>query len=183
MPPLVLKSFDDLKDFVGREIGITDWFEITQDRILKFAEATKDRQWIHIDSDRAQQKSPYGTTIAHGFLTLSLLSHLSEQALQIQNGIGMVVNYWSSHSADAARAAKTDAALTVIMQQAADMKGSQSRIEGSVQAVTNVAITLQAKVEAQAREISDMKEDIKTHNVFVVKITNDIAKLQAKLEK
>ncbi len=97
--------------------------------------------------------------------------------------IGMVVNYWSSHSADAARAAKTDAALTVIMQQAADMKGSQSRIEGSVQAVTNVAITLQAKVEAQAREISDMKEDIKTHNVFVVKITNDIAKLQAKMEK
>jgi acyl dehydratase len=76
MAPLVLKSFDDLKDFVGREINI-DWFEITQDRILKFAEATEDRQWIHLDPARAKRESPYGATIAHGFLTLSLLSHLS----------------------------------------------------------------------------------------------------------
>src|SRR5713226_4238295 len=93
MPPLVLKSFDDLKDFVGREINVTDWFEITQDRILKFAEATEDRQWIHLDPARAKRESPYGATIAHGFLTLSLLSHLSQQALQIQNGVGMIVNY------------------------------------------------------------------------------------------
>ena len=93
MPPLVLKNLDALKDFVGREIAITDWFEITQERIRQFAEATEDRQWIHLDPDRAQRESPYGTTIAHGFLTLSLLSHLSEQALQIQNGVGMIVNY------------------------------------------------------------------------------------------
>ena len=64
MPPLVLKNFDDLKDFVGREIGVTDWFEIAQDRILKFAEATEDRQWIHLDPARAQRESPYGTTIS-----------------------------------------------------------------------------------------------------------------------
>jgi acyl dehydratase len=93
MPPLVLKSFDELKDFVGREIGVTDWFEITQDRILKFAEATEDRQWIHLDPARAKRDSPYGATIAHGFLTLSLLSHLSEQALYIPGGVGMIVNY------------------------------------------------------------------------------------------
>jgi acyl dehydratase len=93
MPPLVLKNFDDLKNFVGREIGVTDWFEITQDRILKFAQATEDRQWIHLDPARAKRESPYGTTIAHGFLTLSLLSHLSEQVLQLQNGTGMIVNY------------------------------------------------------------------------------------------
>jgi len=93
MPPLGLKSFDDLKDFVGCEINVTDWFEITQDRILKFAEATEDRQWIHLDPARAKRESPYGTTIAHGFLTLSLLSDLSQQALQIQNGVGMIVNY------------------------------------------------------------------------------------------
>jgi acyl dehydratase len=93
MPPRVLKSFDDLKDFVGREINVTDWFEITQDRILKFAEATEDRQWIHLDPARAKRESPYGATIAHGFLTLSLLSDLSQQALQIQNGVGMIVNY------------------------------------------------------------------------------------------
>jgi acyl dehydratase len=93
MPPLVIESLAALNDFVGREICVTDWFEITQGRILRFAEATEDRQWIHLDPLRAQRESSYGTTIAHGFLTLSLLSHLSEQALQIQNGVGMIVNY------------------------------------------------------------------------------------------
>ena len=95
MAPLVLKSFDDLKDFVGREINI-DWFEITQDRILKFAEATEDRQWIHIDRERAQKESPYSTTIAHGFLTLSLLSYFMKQAVQITGGVGMAINYGSN---------------------------------------------------------------------------------------
>ena len=76
MPPLIVENLDALKEFVGREIAVTDWLTVTQDRIQQFAEATEDRQWIHLDSDRAQRESPYGTTIAHGFLTLSLLSHL-----------------------------------------------------------------------------------------------------------
>jgi acyl dehydratase len=93
MPTLVVENLDALRDFVGREIGVTDWFEITQDRIRQFAEATEDRQWIHLDPDRAQRESPFAATIAHGFLTLSLLSHLSKQALLIQSGVGMTVNY------------------------------------------------------------------------------------------
>jgi acyl dehydratase len=93
MPPLVVKNLDSLKDLVGREIAITDWLPVTQDRIQQFAEATEDRQWIHLDRNRAQRDSPYGTTIAHGFLTLSLLSHLSKQALQIQDGVRLAVNY------------------------------------------------------------------------------------------
>lgn len=93
MPPLEIENLDALKDFVGREINVTGWFEITQDRILKFADATEDRQWIHLDPARVKRESPYGATIAHGFLTLSLLSHLLEQALQIQSSVGMIVNY------------------------------------------------------------------------------------------
>src|ERR1700680_1504175 len=93
MPTLVIENLDALRDFVGREIGVTDWFEITQDRICQFAEATEDRQWIHLDPDRAQRESPFGATIAHWVLTLSLLSHLSKQALLIQSGVGMAVNY------------------------------------------------------------------------------------------
>ncbi len=93
MPPLVADNLDSLKGFVGREIATTDWFTVTQDRIQQFAEATEDRQWIHLDQARAQRESPYGATIAHGFLTLSLLSHLSKQALQIRNGVRMSVNY------------------------------------------------------------------------------------------
>ncbi len=93
MPPVTFKNLDALNDFVGREIATTDWFEITQERIRQFAEATEDRQWIHLDPDRAQRESPFAATIAHGFLTLSLLSHLSQQAFQIQDGVGMIVNY------------------------------------------------------------------------------------------
>jgi acyl dehydratase len=93
MPLLLIESLEALQDFVGRELATSDWFEISQDRIQQFAEATEDRQWIHLDRERAQRESPYTTTIAHGFLTLSLLSHLSKQALQIQNGVRMAVNY------------------------------------------------------------------------------------------
>lgn len=93
MPPLVIENLDALKEFAGREIAATDWFELTQARIQQFAEATEDRQWIHLDSDRAQRESPFGTTIAHGFLTLSLLSHLAKQAMQIQSGVRLAVNY------------------------------------------------------------------------------------------
>lgn len=92
MPPLEIENLDALKEFVGREIAVTGWFEVSQERIRQFAEATEDRQWIHLDPERARRESPFATTIAHGFLTLSLFSHLSEQALQIQN-CGMVVNY------------------------------------------------------------------------------------------
>ena len=93
MLPQLIENLDSLKDFVGREIAVTDWFEVTQERIRQFAEATEDRQWIHLDSDRAQRESPYAATIAHGFLTLSLLSHLSTRAMRIENGGAMVVNY------------------------------------------------------------------------------------------
>ena len=93
MPPLVIENLDALKDFIGRELATTGWFEVTQERIAQFAEATEDRQWIHLDADRAQRESPFGGTIAHGFLTLSLISYFSKQALQIQNGVSMIVNY------------------------------------------------------------------------------------------
>jgi acyl dehydratase len=93
MPPLVVENLDALKDLLGREFAITEWFEVTQERIHQFAEATEDRQWIHLDADRAKKESPYGDTIAHGFLTLSLMSHFSKQALKIKNGVGMIINY------------------------------------------------------------------------------------------
>jgi len=93
MPPRVMETPQSLREFVGREIGLTDWFTVTQDRIQQFAEATEDHQWIHLDRERAQRESPFGGTIAHGFLTLSLLSHLMKQAIQIRSGIRLSVNY------------------------------------------------------------------------------------------
>ncbi|HXN23059.1 MAG TPA: MaoC family dehydratase [Candidatus Dormibacteraeota bacterium] len=93
MAAIVVESAHSLKDFVGREIPPTDWLTLTQERIHKFAEATSDPQWIHLDRDRAGHESPYGTTIAHGFLTLSLLSYFMKQALEIRASLRMAVNY------------------------------------------------------------------------------------------
>jgi len=93
MPPVVIDTLLSLKDFVGREIAVTDWFTMTQERIRQFAEVSEDRQWIHVDRERAQKDSPYGTTITHGFLTLSLVSHFVKQAFRFRGGVRMGVNY------------------------------------------------------------------------------------------
>jgi acyl dehydratase len=93
MPPLVVNNPQSLKGLVGREFEVTEWLIVTQDRIALFAEATEDRQWIHLDQARASEESPYGTTIAHGFLTLSLLSQFLKSAIQIQSGLRLAVNY------------------------------------------------------------------------------------------
>jgi len=91
--PLVLKNPQALQDYVGKEIGLTEWFRVTQERIVQFAEATEDRQWIHVDGARAERESPYGVRIAHGFLTLSLISHLVHEVLRIEGGMRLAVNY------------------------------------------------------------------------------------------
>jgi acyl dehydratase len=81
-----------LKDRVGQEVAVGDWLEVTQDRITQFAEAIEDRQWIHVDAARARVESPFKTTIAHGFLTLSLVSTMLRNAVTI-TGVRMAMNY------------------------------------------------------------------------------------------
>jgi len=93
MPTLVLESLQSLKDYAGREIGTTGWLAVTQERIQQFAEATGDRQWIHLDTERAQRESPYGATIAHGFLTLSLMSQFLRETIQLPGGVRQTINY------------------------------------------------------------------------------------------
>ena len=82
----------ELPGLVGTELGTSDWFEVTQERVNKFADATDDHQWIHIDVDRAKSESPYGGPIAHGYLTLSLAVPLAAQVLTVTD-VGMGVNY------------------------------------------------------------------------------------------
>jgi acyl dehydratase len=88
----VIDSIEGLKDLVGSEIGVSDWLAVTQERILQFAEVTEDRQWIHVDRQRAQRESPYGTTVAHGFLTLSLLGQFLKQVVEVR-GAPVGINY------------------------------------------------------------------------------------------
>jgi acyl dehydratase len=81
----------ELKQAIGKPLGVSDWLEITQDRIDKFAEATGDDQWIHVDPERAKD-GPFGTTIAHGYLTQSLVNFFLPQIVEVR-GIRMGVNY------------------------------------------------------------------------------------------
>jgi acyl dehydratase len=97
MPKRILDSLDALKALAGQEVAVTDWFEVTHERIQQFADATLDHQWIHVDSERAERESPYGAPIAHGFLTLSLLAHFMQQAVAIKEGVKMGVNYGLNH--------------------------------------------------------------------------------------
>ena len=86
-------STDQLVGYIGKEVGLTDWFEVDQERINNFAEATGDFQYIHVDEERAAE-TPFGATIAHGFLTLSLLSKLSSMSggIKLENSV-MGINY------------------------------------------------------------------------------------------
>lgn len=90
--PTRIASPSALAPLVGQEIAVGAWIEISQERIARFAEATDDRQWIHLDPARAAAESPYGGTIAHGLLTLSLIVPLVERAVAI-DGVRMTVNY------------------------------------------------------------------------------------------
>jgi acyl dehydratase len=90
----VVKKFSGLDEFVaaqGSQLGPTDWLEVTQDRVNLFADATDDHQWIHVDPERAAG-GPFGGTIAHGLLTLSLLPHFTSQMYSVDN-ITMAINY------------------------------------------------------------------------------------------
>jgi acyl dehydratase len=93
MPKRIFESLDDVKQCVGQEVAVTDWFTMTQDRIQQFADATLDHQWIHVDVERAKRESPFKAPIAHGFLTLSMLAHFMGQAVGIKSGLRMGVNY------------------------------------------------------------------------------------------
>lgn len=92
MPVLELKSLRDLRDRIGQEIVVSEWMEITQERIDRFADATEDYQWIHVDVERARRESPFQATVAHGFLTLSMLSRLLNSSVKFGTA-KMGVNY------------------------------------------------------------------------------------------
>jgi acyl dehydratase len=85
-------EFKDVKSLVGKELGVSEWHLVTQDEINKFADATHDHQWIHIDVERAKKESPFGGPVAHGYYTLSLAPHLMSQIWGV-NGVKMGVNY------------------------------------------------------------------------------------------
>ena len=93
MSPRIINGIEELKTLTGQEIGISDWINVTQDMIDRFADVTGDHQWIHVDPERAKRETPFGSTIAHGFLTVSLLPQLSQQTITVKGDYKMRINY------------------------------------------------------------------------------------------
>lgn len=92
MEPIAIKSHEEFEKYLGKELGVSDYLKITQNQINLFAEATLDYQWIHVDEERCKTESPFKATIAHGYLNLSVLPHLWEQIVDVQNS-RLTVNY------------------------------------------------------------------------------------------
>jgi acyl dehydratase len=92
MAKLIINNYEEFESYVGKELGASSFHQITQEQINLFAEATLDHQWIHVDTERAKSEGPYGTTIAHGYLSISVLPYLWDQIIEVNN-ITMLVNY------------------------------------------------------------------------------------------
>ena len=92
MEKVIINSYEDFEKLIGQQIGVSEYVELTQERINLFADATLDHQWIHVDTERAKTESPFKSTIAHGYLTLSMLPHLWNQIIEVNN-LKMMINY------------------------------------------------------------------------------------------
>ena len=92
MGKLIINSYSEFEQYVGKELGVSNYHKISQEQINMFADATLDHQWIHVDTERVKKESPFGTTIAHGYLNLSIIPYLWDQVIEVNN-IKMLVNY------------------------------------------------------------------------------------------
>jgi acyl dehydratase len=133
MAKVILEDIAAIRAKVGQEVAVSDWLEVTQERINEFAQATGDFQWIHVDVERAEKESVFGTTIAHGFLTLSLLPSFLIDSIEIR-GARMGVNYGLN------RVRFTGPVPSGARLRARFAIGALEDIKGGVQVTFNVAV-------------------------------------------
>jgi len=140
MNPLVITSHEDFEQYVGKELGVSDYLQITQEQINLFADATLDHQWIHVDVERCKEESPFKTTIAHGYLNLSVLPHLWEQIVDVRNS-KLTVNY----------------GIEKLKFGQAVLVGTEVRVRASLTSLTNLRGISKAEIRATL-EIKDNKK-------------------------
>ncbi|MBN3581435.1 MaoC family dehydratase [Algoriphagus aestuarii] len=140
MSAIEIGSFEDFEKYSGKELGTSEYFQITQEQINLFADATYDHQWIHTDPERAKSQGSFGNTIAHGYLTLSIVPHLWEQILKVNN-LKMMINYGIENFRFAHPVLVTD----------------QVRLAATLKSVVNLRGTVKAEVSVKL-EIKDQKK-------------------------
>lgn len=140
MSKLIINSYDEFAALLGKNIGVSDYVELTQERINLFADATLDHQWIHVDTERAKVESPFKTTIAHGYLTLSMLPYLWNQIIEVNN-LKMMVNY----------------GMDKMRFGQAVKSGESIRLVADLYSIANLRGTIKAEIKF-ALEIKDQKK-------------------------
>ena len=150
MGKLIINSYKEFEQYVGKELGISDYHRITQEQINQFADATLDRQWIHVDTERAKRESPYGATIAHGYLSVAMLAHLWYQIIEVNN-ITMLVNY----------------GIESLRFGQAVVVNSEVRIVTKLKSITNLRGTAKAEVEVVLEIKGSKKHALKGVVVFL----------------
>lgn len=140
MNPVIIRSFEEFEKYNGQEIGSSEYFTITQDQINLFADATHDHQWIHTNPEKAKAEGAFGNTIAHGYLTLSIVPHLWDQIVKVEN-LKMMINY----GVETLRFAQ---AVTV---------DSEVRLHAKLKNIANLRGTVKAEVEVKL-EIKDQRK-------------------------
>lgn len=140
MGKLVINSYDEFAAHLGEVLGTSEWLEVDQDRINLFADATLDHQWIHVDVEKAKVESPYKSTIAHGYLTLSLLPYMWDQIIEVNN-LKMLINY----------------GMDKMKFGQAVLSGQSIRLRASLQNLQNLRGTAKAEVKIKI-EIEGQKK-------------------------
>lgn len=140
MKKTVINNYEEFATLLGKNIGVSDYVELTQERICQFADATLDRQWIHVDPERAKVESPFKTTIAHGYLTLSMLPYLWNQIVEVNN-LKMMVNY----------------GMDKMRFGQAVKSGESIRLVADLQSIANLRGTIKAEIKFSI-DIKDQKK-------------------------
>ena len=140
MSKLVINNYEDFAAMLGKNLGISDYVELTQERINLFADATLDHQWIHVNPEKAAVESPFKTTIAHGYLTLSMLPYLWDQIIEVHN-LKMMVNY----------------GMDKMKFGQAVKSGEAIRLVADLQSIANLRGTVKAEIKFSI-EIKDQKK-------------------------
>ena len=150
MGQLIINSYSEFEEYVGKELGVSEYHQVSQEQINLFADATLDHQWIHVDAERAKKESPFGATIAHGYLSISILPYLWYKIIKVNN-ITMLVNYGIENL-------KFGQPVVV---------NSEVRIATKLKALTNLRGTAKAEVEVVMEIKGSKKHAFKGVIVFL----------------
>jgi acyl dehydratase len=140
MEKLIINSFSEFEQYIGKELGVSDYHKVTQEQINMFADATHDWQWIHTNPERAKAESPFGNTIAHGYLSVSILPYLWEQIIEVRN-IKLLVNY----------------GIEKMKFNQPVLVGSEIRVKAKMKSLVNLRGTAKAEINLTL-EIKDNKK-------------------------